>query len=164
MELAGLPLHPLVVHLAVGGVPLSAFTAWAFALLPSWRWLTRWVALLLAVGAVGAVVVARMSGAELFEDLYGGQPSSVPAVQQVQTHSDRADVLLWVVLAFAVLVALAFWLLPAPSGLATGKLEHRGNEAAWVTTVVPAALVVLGLVALVWVLLTGHAGARAHWT
>jgi hypothetical protein len=164
MEIAGLPLHPLVVHAAVGVVPLSALATWAFALVPSWRWLTRWVALVLAVSAVGVIVVARESGKDLFEEQYGGQPATVPAVQQAQTHADRADVLLWVVIALAVLVALAFWLLPGPSGLVTGRLDHRGNGAAWVTTVVPAALVVLALVAFVWVVLTGDAGARAHWT
>ena len=42
MEIAGLPLHPLVVHAAVVLIPLTALLAVAFAVLPRWRWLVRW--------------------------------------------------------------------------------------------------------------------------
>src|SRR6266542_1811331 len=53
-----LPLHVLVIHLAVVVLPVSALTAIAFAVLPKWRWLLRWPALVLGLGVlVFAVLV-----------------------------------------------------------------------------------------------------------
>ena len=60
-------------------------------------------------------------------------------------------------------VALAFWLLPAPTGLRSGRLGHEGVAPAWVHAALAAALLVLGVLALVWVVLTGDAGTRAVW-
>ena len=59
MEVGGLPLHPLIVHAAVGIVPLAALFALLTALVPGWRWFTRWGALVAALGAVGFLVAAR---------------------------------------------------------------------------------------------------------
>jgi hypothetical protein len=163
MEFAGLPLHPLVVHLALALVPLAALSAWALAVLPSWRWLTRWAALPAAVLAVGGVVVARVSGQSLLDDRRFLTSPESPVADLIETHQARSLVLFGAVIALAVLVVLAFWLLPAPTGLASGKLDHRGRAERWVAVVVPVSLVVVGAVALVWLGLTGDAGARAVW-
>ena len=42
MQIAGLPLHPLVVHAAVVLIPLTALLTIGLAVLPRWRWLLRW--------------------------------------------------------------------------------------------------------------------------
>ena len=67
MEIAGLPLHPLVVHAAVTAIPLSAALAIAFAVLPRLRWLSRWPTAGFAV--IGAVLawVARLTGGSLLD-------------------------------------------------------------------------------------------------
>ena len=57
-----LPLHVLVIHLAVVVLPVSALTAIAFAVLPKWRWLLRWPALVLGLGALVCAFVAKKSG------------------------------------------------------------------------------------------------------
>ncbi len=161
MEIFGLPAHALVVHAAVVLTPLAVLLVFAFALLPSWRWASRWPALLATLAATASVVVAKLSGDALYEDR-GGFFS--PELQdQVATHSARGGVLMWVMLGFAALVVLAFLLLPAPTGMRDGRLDFAGRPDAWVRTVVPAALTVLGVVVLVWVFLTGDAGARAVW-
>ena len=49
MEIGGLPLHPLVVHGAVVFTPLAALALIVFAILPRYRYLTRWPAAILAV-------------------------------------------------------------------------------------------------------------------
>ncbi len=162
MEVFGLPLHPLVVHAAVVLTPLAVLVVLAFALLPSWRWASRWPALLATLAATASVMLARLSGQALYDDLIARLPPS-PVTDLVATHSSRAVVLFWVTIAFAVVVVLAFVLLPAPSGLRDGRLAHAGRDDGWVVTVVPAALVVLGIVVLVWVVLTGDAGSRAVW-
>jgi uncharacterized membrane protein len=163
MEFTGLPLHPLVVHAAVVLVPLAVLSAAVTALAPGWRWLSRWSTLLLTGGALVAVLLARQSGAALLADRpFLTSPESTVR-ELVQTHQERANLLTVAMVALTVVVVVAFWLLPAPTGLASGRLDHPGSGAGWVRVALPAALVVLGLVALVLVVLTGDAGSRAVW-
>ena len=96
-----LPLHVLVIHLAVVVLPVSALTAIAFAVLPKWRWLLRWPALVLGLGALVCAFVAKKSGDAFV--------AAIPQLQQlVKVHRSRGNLLLWFVLAFAVLVVIAF--------------------------------------------------------
>lgn len=161
MELDGIPLHQLVNDAAVALVPLSVLLAWAFALLRSWRWLTRWAALLSTLAGLAALVATWLTGRDLLDTMIANIPSDQPLYETLMTHQDRADLLLWNYVAFTVVVVAAFFVLPAPSRLQDGRMGFRGNDARWVGTAVPAALVVLGLGCLVWVVLTGHAGAQA---
>jgi hypothetical protein len=148
------------VHAAIGLVPLAALFAVVTALVPGLRWFARWGTLLASLAAVVVVVVTRAAGESLLEDKYGGQPR-IP--EQLQTHQDRADLLLYAVIALAVVAVAAFVLLPARSALVSGKLEHAGSTAGWVRIGLPALLVVAGLASLVLVVLTGDAGARSVW-
>jgi len=66
MELNGTPLHPLVVHAAVVFVPLAAVAVAAYVV-PRWRALLRWPALVLSIGAAASVQLAAMSGDSLKE-------------------------------------------------------------------------------------------------
>jgi hypothetical protein len=68
MEIGGLPVHVLVVHAAVVLTPLAALTAIVFAVVPRWRWLTRWPALVSGLVALGAVVAAKLSGDNFVEN------------------------------------------------------------------------------------------------
>jgi len=160
MEVGGLPLHPLIVHAAIGLVPLSALFAVLTALAPGWRWFTRWGTLVASLAAVVVVVLTRAAGQSLLDEQYAGQPR-IP--EQLQTHQDRAGLLLVAVLALAVVAVAAFFLLPARSALVTGKLEHAGSTAGWVRVVVPALLVVAAVASVVLVVMTGDAGARSVW-
>src|ERR1044071_154326 len=109
-----LPLHVLVIRAAVVVLPVAALTAIAFAVVPKWRWLLRWPALLLGLaGLVGAVVANESGGAFL-----AAIPKLEPAVK---LHQDRGDLLFWFVIGFAVLVVVAFLVLAGPSALASGK-------------------------------------------
>jgi hypothetical protein len=164
MEVTGLPVHPLVVHLVVFLVPLAALSAWAMALLPRWRWLSRWVALASGSGALLAVVVARQSGESLLEDRPFLTSAASKARYLLETHQERAGQLLWATIALLVLVAAAFLVLPAPTGLANGRLDHPGSGSSTVWRVLTVLLLVVGLGALVLVVLTGDAGARAVWS
>lgn len=163
MEITGLPLHPLVVHAAVVLTPLAVLLAWLVALLPRWRWLSRWLALAVTSVAVLAVVVAEQSGEALLEDRPFLTSPESPVRQLLETHQERAELLTVAMLVLGVVVVLAFWLLPAPSGLADGRLDHAGRPERWVGLALSAALVLLGVAALVLVALTGDAGARAVW-
>ena len=60
MELRGVPLHPLVIHAVVVLVPLAAIAAIAMSV-PKYRWIARWPALLLTLGATAATYVAKLT-------------------------------------------------------------------------------------------------------
>ena len=155
MEFTGLPLHVLVVHAAVVFAPLAALVAIGFAVVPRWRYLTRWPAAVLAVIATGAIWLARVSGNDLKESL------AVPE-QLIGTHQSRGEVLSWVSLAFLLLVLVGAWLLAGPSGLASGR-GAQAVRAPAVELVLPAVIVVASVVTLVYTVLTGDAGSRAVW-
>ena len=163
MEITGLPVHPLVVHAVVVLLPLAVLLALAFAFAPTWRWLTRWLTLACTVGAVAAVFVARQSGRSFLE----GRPfllqAGSPARQHVLAHQHYANILWWVSLVFLVVVVAAFVLLPGPTGLADGSLDHAGTTSALAVRGLPALLALVGLATLVLCVLTGDAGARSVW-
>lgn len=150
-----LPLHVLVIHAAVVVLPVAALAAIAFALVPKWRWLLRWPALLLGLGAALTAYVAKESG-EAFV-------AAVPQLAQiVQQHKDRGTLLLWFSLGFAFVVVLAALLLSGPSPLASGRgAKASGNRV--LEMVVSAAVVVMALLVIWQTIRTGDSGAKAVW-
>lgn len=155
MEIGGLPLHPLVVHAAVVLTPLAVLAVLVFALRPRHRWLTRWPTVILTVLAAGSVVVARQSGQALVE--------ARPALERlVETHRERANVLVPLMVLLLVLVVVGAWSLGGPSALASGA-GARESRVEVLDKVLPAVLVLAALAVLVMVVLTGDAGSRAVW-
>ena len=155
MEIVGLPLHPLVVHAAVVLIPTTAALGILFAVLPRWRWLTRWPVAAMAVLSVGIAFIATRSGKALLE--------ARPALKEVvETHEERGELLLLLTIGLAVVVLVSAFLLPGPTALASGKGE-RASRAAVADKVLPVLLVVAALVVLAQAVLTGDSGSRAVW-
>jgi hypothetical protein len=155
MEIAGLPLHPLVVHAAVVLIPLAVLLVIAFAIWPRHRWATRWPAAALTVAAFGSAWVARLSGDALLE-------SRPELARLVEDHAERGELLSLLVTAFAVVAALGFWSLGGPSALASGRGARESRVVA-LDKVLPAVLVLAGVAVLVLAVLVGDSGARAVW-
>jgi hypothetical protein len=155
MEIAGLPLHPLVVHAAVVLIPLTALLTVAFAVLPGWRWLLRWPTAGASVLCIVLAYVATTSGHSL-------ENSRPELARLVREHSGRGDLLAKLTIVLAVVVVAAAFLLPGPSPLVSGRGE-RVSRGSVVDKVLPALLVLAAVVVLVQVVLTGDSGARAVW-
>jgi hypothetical protein len=155
MEIAGLPFHFIVLHAAVVFAPLTVLVAWVFAFVPRWRYLTRWPTAVLTVITLVSVWLSRLSGHSYLE-------SNPGLASRVQTHMDRGDLLSWLTILFAVVVAVAVWGLGGPSGLVSGGGARTSRSAA-LDKALPVALLVTAALVLVWVVLTGDAGARAAW-
>jgi hypothetical protein len=162
MEIGGLPVHPLVVHAAVVLTPAAAVLAAVFALRTRWRWLTRWPTVLTTVAALGALLVAKVSGESLLRSRTYLLQSPALA-EQIHSHQARANELVAIVAVFTVLVLVAAWTLGGPSALVTGW-GARESRVVVLDRVLSVALVVGAVVVLVWVVRTGDAGARAVWT
>lgn len=155
MEIAGLPLHPLVVHAAVVLTPLAVLSAVVFAVVPKWRYLTRWPSALLTVGALVVVWVARLSG----RSLLAARPELAPLVR---THQQRGIQLSLLMILFTLVVLAGAWGLGGRSGLVSGA-GARETRVAVLDKVLPAVVVVVGLAVTTWVVLCGDSGARALW-
>jgi hypothetical protein len=155
MDIGGLPLHVLVNHAAVVFTPLAVLAALVFAAAPQYRYLTRWPTAVLAVAALGSVWVARISGNALV--------SQRPELAQlVRSHQSRGNTLSLLMILFTVVVGVAVWGLGGRSGFISG-VGDRATRVGILDKVLPALLIVASLLVLVWVFLTGDAGARAVW-
>lgn len=155
MTIAGLPLHPLVVHAAVVLIPLSAVAAIAFAVSPRWRWLSRWPTAVMSVVVVALGFLATSSGEALQE--------SSPALERaVHEHAERGDALSWLLVVFAAVVLVGAWSLSGSTALASGKGAWESRIPA-LEKVMPLLLVLTSVAVLVLVVLVGDSGARAVW-
>lgn len=156
MTVAGLPLHPLVVHAAVVLIPLTALLAVVFAVAPRWRWLTRWPTVVLSLGIVALGFLATSSGASLAQRVG-------PVVERaVRVHAERGHALSWLLVGFAALVLLGAWSMSGTTALASGKGAWQSRMPA-LERVMPSLIVLAAMAVLVLVVLVGDSGARVVW-
>ena len=141
---AGLPMHPLVVHAAVVLVPLAAVGLILMAVRPAFS--RRFGVLIVIVAGAGALasIAAKLSGEELAERI--GTP---------KVHAELGDVMPLIALGLFVL-GLVFWLVDR--GI-PGNKPRPG----WL--VVYAILLVLASAfAIYWTIRVGHSGAEVTWS
>jgi Predicted membrane protein (DUF2231) len=150
-EIGGLPVHPLAVHAAVVSVPLAALLGLLFVV-PRTRAWARIPFALVSVGAAAAVFVAKQSGHDLEETLGLDNGGNNPVAALVATHAGRANVLMIMVLIFAGIAVVAFF-------LSRDDARFRGTVAAVVCGVV----IVGALSVAVQTYRVGDSGARAVW-
>ncbi|MGH3448211.1 MAG: DUF2231 domain-containing protein [Nocardioidaceae bacterium] len=158
-EFNGLPLHALVIHFAVVAVLLAALLGILFVVPRTRRW-SRIPFLLVSLGVVAAVYVAKLSGQDLKQALAAGPGNTwaqSPAGQLIAEHQQRGNLLLYISIGFAV-VAVAAFALTRP-GVRVAGVAFAGTVE-WVVCV----LVLVGVVAMgVQVYRVGDIGARAVW-
>lgn len=145
-EFNGLPLHPLAVHAAVVLVPLASLLGLLYVV-PRTRAWSRLPFLLVTLASVPAVFVARASGSELKDALgLGGA-----ALDLVNEHEDRADLLFVLVIGYAVVAVLAY-------------VADRSRGLSKAMSQLVAVLVVVGAVAVAYqTYRVGDIGSRAVW-
>ena len=153
MEFHGIPLHPLVVHAAVVFTPLAAVSALVFVLVERWREYVRWPTLVLVLVTAATDYTAKITGRNLFDKLTAQGFHN----KWLTLHQQRATTLVWIVLALAVVGVLAVLAVPAAGGSA------RITTAPALVLVLRVAVVGLAVAAVVYVYLTGDAGARSLW-
>jgi uncharacterized membrane protein len=141
----GIPLHVLVVHLAVVLTPLTCVAALAWATVPQWRPALQSPLVIGVVASLAAVWTAFYSGPDYWlQPQFSHAPSA--QIHLFEQHERDAGLLLWSASAFALAILIA-----------VERSEGRtGAALRWVAA--GAALVTLALV-----VITGHAGAKAVW-
>ncbi len=151
-----LPLHVLVIHLAVVLLPVAALTAIVFALVPQWRWLLRWPVLVLGVVSFVVAFVARKSGEAFVAAIPGLQQAVAPAPEARRP----------VVLVLPDLRGDRHCRVPDPQrAIPSGQWKGcEGNEEPPPRGRSPSVAVVVIAVLVIWqTIRTGDAGAKAVW-
>jgi hypothetical protein len=156
-NLGNLPLHPLVVHAVVVGIPLAALLAFLFAF-PKTRSWARWPLAITVIGATGATYVAKQSGLAL-EAALGIKPGN-PVGDLILKHSLLAGQLFWIMIVFSIIGLLNVFLVSRRSA---GSTDGGAQQPAIVRIVLPILLVAAAVVALVWIVRIGDLGAHAVW-
>jgi len=165
-NLGNLPLHPLVVHAVVVGIPLAALLAFLFAF-PRTRSWARWPLAITVVGATGATYVAKQSGLAL-EAALAIKPGN-PVGDLILKHSLLASQLFWIMIVFSIIGLLNVFVVSRGSagstdgGGSAGSTDGGARQPAIVRIVLPILLVAAAVVALVWIVRVGDLGAHAVW-
>jgi Predicted membrane protein (DUF2231) len=156
-KIGDLPLHPLVVHAAVIGVPLAALLALLFAFPKTREW-ARWPLAITVVGATAVTFVARQSGLAL-EAALGIKPGN-PVGDLIVQHSLLANQLFYIMIGLTVIGLLNVLLVSKRS---SDGADGAAKQSAILRIGLPILLVAAAVVALVWIIRVGDLGARAVW-
>ena len=152
-SIAGLPLHPLLVHATVVIVPAAALSVLLAAVWPRFR---RWAGILpLGLAVVGLVLdpLSTSSGESL--------EHQVGESALIEKHSELADGLLpWMIVLVAMAAALYVWHWRQTRRDTSVPATTR----TWVPVVISALAVVAALGTSVQIVLIGHSGAEASWS
>ena len=141
--LAGLPLHPLLVHSAVVLVPLVAIGALVMSYLPSFSRRHGKLILILAAIAQVSVFLAKMSG-EAFSEILD---------KNVGKHAELGEIAPLVTLPMVALIYLRWRMDRAGSSIGNVVIRRLTSVA----------LVVSSLASLIVIFLVGHSGASSVW-
>lgn len=139
--ITGLPVHALVVHAVVVGLPVMALLTVIAAVRPGWR-ARAWLIALGDALMVGAALVARQSGKNL-----QGRLSELGGTVIAATHG-REGTWMWAFALALTLAAVLVWASARRTGL------------------VPVAVVLAiltGVATAGWTVVVGDSGARAVW-
>lgn len=156
-EIGGLPAHPLLLHVPVVLIPILSGAAIALMVRPDWR--RRYG---VAVGVLGVVALAfTILAAGAGEAFRESRP--IFASSALSEHAELGDQLKAVMVLFvgALVAFLAADLRGAPSFLSRfARFLHRPGTERFARV----AISLLAVIALVWVVRTGHEGAEVAWS
>ena len=142
-SVAGLPLHPLVIHAAIVLIPLAVISALVMSYLPSFSRRYGKLTLVIAIVAQLSLFLAKVTG-EAFEEILD---------KDVGNHAELGEIAPFITLPMVALIYLR-WRLDR-SGATVGS--------AWARRLTSIALVVASLASITIVVLVAHLGAESVW-
>jgi hypothetical protein len=151
-KLFNLAAHPLLVHAPIVLIPLLFLISIAVVARPKWHVHMRWLAAALFVAAV-ATLLAKGSG-EALEHRIG---TKIADQEGLHRHADLAEMT-------AILVLLQFL---SAAGVAIVSWLVSRAKAAGILGIIRklgfVSLILFGALATIWMVRTGHEGARITW-
>jgi hypothetical protein len=142
-SVAGLPLHPLVIHASIVLIPLVAIGALVMSYLPSFSRRYGKLILVIAIFAQVSLFLAKVTG-EAFEEILD---------KDMGNHAELGEIAPFVTLPMVVLIYLR-WRLDR-SGATVGSV--------WVRRLTSLALILASLASIAVIVLVGHSGAESVW-
>ena len=150
-QIHGLPVHALVLHVAVVFVPLLALGAIVYAVVPRWRPRIGWAVAALAVVTPITCYVTKESGEKLYDRTVAQGMKGKP-LDELNKHMSFGTHTFWWVLGlgvFTLIMVLLTW--------GTRSLPMIASAAGSVV------MVVLAVIAGYYVYRTGDSGATVVW-
>ena len=142
-SVAGLPLHPLVIHASIVLIPLVAIGALVMSYLPSFSRRYGKLILFIALFAQLSLFLAKVTG-EAFEEILD---------KDMGNHAELGEIAPFITLPMVALTYLR-WRLDR-SGATVGSV--------WVRRLTSLALIVASLASIAVIVLVGHSGAESVW-
>ena len=144
-ELFDVPAHPLLVHIPIVLLPLLAIAAIVMAAKPAWRSRLTWPLFAATLITAAVTVWVTQAGEQLEEAL---QPALGSKADRHAELGDQTALLATIFyVGAACMVAMNRWF---------KRLTRSAVALAW-------GVALLGVVTAVWVIRTGHEGARITW-
>jgi uncharacterized membrane protein len=157
----GLPAHPLIVHVPVVLIPLSIIGALACVYRPAWFGRYGILLCCIAIVAMSSIFLAMQAGSALQGLLHlHGQ-----AAHLISEHSQAANILAFVFIAFTAILILTFSAtrISGEMGPTGQALVDRTLSSRSTLVTLRVTLVVLALAAAFCVFRVGDLGAKAVW-
>jgi hypothetical protein len=142
-SVAGLPLHPLVIHASIVLIPLVAIGALVMSYLPSFSRRYGKLILVIALFAQVSLFLAKVTG-EAFEEILD---------KDMGNHAELGEIAPFITLPMVALIYLR-WRLDR-SGATVGSV--------WVRRLTSLALILASLASIAVIVLVGHSGAQSVW-
>jgi hypothetical protein len=142
-SVAGLPLHPLVIHASIVLIPLVAIGALVMSYLPSFSRRYGKLILVIALFAQVLLFLAKVTG-EAFEEILD---------KDMGNHAELGEIAPFITLPMVALIYLR-WRLDR-SGATVGSV--------WVRRLTSLALILASLASIAVIVLVGHSGAQSVW-
>jgi uncharacterized membrane protein len=142
-SVAGLPLHPLVIHASIVLIPLVAIGALIMSYLPSFSRRYGKLILVIALFAQLSLFLAKVTG-EAFEEILD---------KDMGNHAELGEIAPFITLPMVALIYLR-WRLDR-SGATVGSV--------WARRLTSLALIVASLASIAVIVLVGHSGAESVW-
>jgi uncharacterized membrane protein len=149
-SISGVPLHPLVVHVAVILVPLAAIALILLGWKSEWRHHYALPIALLAIGGAVAAIIAASTGEGIEATVREAAGSRV----RFGEHPEQGDTARLFAVIFAM-GATALWIVET--------WREQLQFKAWSATAAYVGSSVVGVIAIATMVIAGHSGAALVW-
>jgi hypothetical protein len=160
--IGGLPAHPLLVHIPVVLVPVTAVVAFC-AIVPKWRTHALWAATITGFVAAVGIYLAADAGDAL--EHAARQTATTEKLALIHNHTQMADGAS--ALTYLMFLCLLGWLLLHIAHNHTDRLPKVGKFLSklpkWTAIVAMVVTLVASAGAVYKVAQVGHSGAKASW-
>ena len=163
-EIAGLPLHPLLLHTAVVFIPLQVLFALAYAFVPWARRNAAWAVAALVVVAPGAALLAKLSGDALRARLVRNHTVSPQGLIGIDNHRSYGTTTVYWTTGLSVLMLIMLLAQRAAvRGTAQAGVLIQPNGSTALGAILSVLVLAVAVVTGYYVFKTGDTGARSVW-